>query len=161
MAAEIQITLDRDSQLFAAAELSEALTKMALRHVFIGGFALAALGSTRRATDIDIVAQPTQGTWRSNDYVSAVRLMDAWLFYGAGRGAVYIHIGWLTQTCATTLVISSRHHNPNIKFPKLNLWATYVPTDIMIDIKPEQILEYLRPQLAVRNLYFAESGLKF
>ena len=26
------------------------------------------------------VAPPTQGTWRSNDYVSAFRLVDAWLF---------------------------------------------------------------------------------
>ena len=31
------------------------------------------------------VAPPTQDTWRSNDYVSAVRLVDAWLFYGVGR----------------------------------------------------------------------------
>lgn len=44
MVAEIHITLDRDLQLFAAVEFSEALTKMALRHAFIGGFALAALG---------------------------------------------------------------------------------------------------------------------
>lgn len=85
MTAQIQISLDRDSQLFAAVELSEALTKMALRHAFIGGFALATLGSTRRTTDIDI----------------------------------------------------------------------------MVDIEPGQILEYLRPQLAVRNHHFAESGLKF
>ena len=39
-----------------------------------------------------IVAPPTQGTWHSNDYVSAVRLVDAWFFYGVGGGAVYIHI---------------------------------------------------------------------
>ena len=55
----------------------------------------------------DIVAPPTQGTWRSNDYVNALRLVDAWLFfYGVGGGAVYIHIGWSTQTCATTLAIT-------------------------------------------------------
>ena len=28
-----------------------------------------------------LVAPPTQGTWRSNDYVSAVRLVDGWLYY--------------------------------------------------------------------------------
>ena len=38
------------------------------------------------------VAPPNQSTWRSNDYVSAVRLVDALLFYGVGGGAVYIHI---------------------------------------------------------------------
>ena len=31
------------------------------------------------------VAPPTQGTWRSNDYVSAFRLVDVVLFYGVGR----------------------------------------------------------------------------
>lgn len=85
MTVQIQITLDRDLQLFAAIELSETLTKMELRHAFIGGSALAALGSTRRTTDIDI----------------------------------------------------------------------------MIDIEPGQILEYLRPQLAIRNHRFAETRLKF
>ena len=39
------------------------------------------------------VAPPTQGTWRSNDYVSAVRLVDYGWFYGGVGGAVYIHIG--------------------------------------------------------------------
>ena len=33
--------------------------------------------------------------------------MDAWLFiYGVDGRAVYIHIEWLTQTCATTLAIT-------------------------------------------------------
>lgn len=44
MTAQLQITIDRDLQLFAAIELSEALTKMELRHAFIGGFALAPWG---------------------------------------------------------------------------------------------------------------------
>ncbi len=52
------------------------------------------------------VAPPTQGTWRSDDYVSAFRLVDAWLFLNWVGGAVYVHIGWSTQTCATTLVIT-------------------------------------------------------
>ena len=53
------------------------------------------------------VAPLTLGTWRSDDYVNALRLVDAWLFiYGAGSGAIYIHIGWLTQTCVTMLVIT-------------------------------------------------------
>ena len=38
------------------------------------------------------MAPPTQGTWRSNDYVSAVRLVDSSILYGVGGGAVYIHI---------------------------------------------------------------------
>ena len=39
------------------------------------------------------VAPPTQGTWRSNDYVSAVRLVDAWLFYGVGRWTIIYILG--------------------------------------------------------------------
>lgn len=39
MTAQIQITLVRDLQLFAATELSDALTNMALRHALIGEFA--------------------------------------------------------------------------------------------------------------------------
>lgn len=62
------------------------------------------------------VAPPTQGTC-SNDYVSAFRLVDAWLFYGVGRWTDYIHMGRLTQTCATALVITSQHHILNITFP--------------------------------------------
>ena len=27
------------------------------------------------------VAPPTQGTWRSNDYVNALRLVDGWFLY--------------------------------------------------------------------------------
>ena len=36
------------------------------------------------------MAPPTQGTWRSNDYVNAVRLVDDFIFYGVGRWAEYI-----------------------------------------------------------------------
>ena len=28
------------------------------------------------------LAPPTQGTWRSNDYVNALRLVDGWLSMG-------------------------------------------------------------------------------
>ena len=71
------------------------------------------------------VAPPTQGTWRSDDYVSAFRLVDI----GSsklGGGAVYVHIGWSTQTCATTAASShsrvitptsqTEHHILNITF---------------------------------------------
>ena len=39
------------------------------------------------------VAPLTQGTWRSNDYVSAFRLVDIRWFHGGVGRAVYIHIG--------------------------------------------------------------------
>ena len=69
------------------------------------------------------VAPPTQGTWRSNDYVNAVRLVDYGFFYGVGRGAVYIHIGWSThmRDHARHHIPSSQsqHNIPNITFPTL------------------------------------------
>lgn len=34
----------------------------------------------------------TQGTWRSNYYVSLFRLIDTWLFYGVNGKAIYIYI---------------------------------------------------------------------
>lgn len=42
------------------------------------------------------MAPPTQGTWRNNDYVSVVKLVNALFFYEAGGRAVYIYIlgGW-------------------------------------------------------------------
>ena len=50
-------------------------------------------------------------------------LLGWWIFcfYGVGRWADYIHMEWLTQTCATTLVITIpssqiQHHIPNITF---------------------------------------------
>ena len=44
-----------------------------------------------------IVAPPTQGTWRSNDYVNALRLVDGWLIYGVG-GRQNIYGTWLANT---------------------------------------------------------------
>ena len=60
------------------------------------------------------VAPPTQGTWRSNDYVSAVRLVDAWLFYEVGRGAVIYILGGRHKHARPRLSSQSRHHKPNI-----------------------------------------------
>ena len=67
-----------------------------------------------------IVAPPTQGTWRSNDYVSAFRLVDASFFYGVGGGAVYIHIlGGRHKRARPRLPSYSHHiHYPNITFPR-------------------------------------------
>ena len=60
-----------------------------------------------KKTNIIILAPPTKGIWHSNDYVNALRLVDYGLiFYRAGNGAVYIHIRWLTQICATILAIT-------------------------------------------------------
>ncbi len=55
MTRQIQITSELNLQLYAAIQLSETLTKMDIRHAFIGGFALAALGSMRTTHDIDIL----------------------------------------------------------------------------------------------------------
>ncbi len=46
-------------------------------------------------------------------------LVDACFFYGVGRWADYIHMGWLTRTCVTTLVITfptshSQYHIPTL-----------------------------------------------
>ncbi len=82
-------------------------------------------GCLVKAAGVGCVAPPTQGTWRSDDYVSAFRLVDAWLFLNWVGGAVYVHIGWSTQTCATTLIITFpistshscvplSHRSPNI-----------------------------------------------
>ena len=65
---------------------------------------------------------PTQGTWRSNDYVSAVRwwMLDSILLWSGWWSCSYTHIRWSTQTCATTLAITSpshSHHILNITFP--------------------------------------------
>ena len=40
------------------------------------------------------VAPPTQGTWRSNDYVSAVRLVDACSMEWVGELIIYIWSDW-------------------------------------------------------------------
>ena len=39
------------------------------------------------------VALPTLGTWRNDDYVSALRLVDDCSFYKMGGRVVYINIG--------------------------------------------------------------------
>ena len=65
------------------------------------------------------VAPPTQTTWRSNDYVSAFRLVDAW-FSIEWMVELFIYtFRWSIQMCATTLAIISLshfHHIPNITF---------------------------------------------
>ena len=43
------------------------------------------------------MAPPTQGTWRSNDYVNALRLMDGYFFYGVS-GRQNIYGTWITNT---------------------------------------------------------------
>ncbi len=64
------------------------------------------------------MALSTQGTWRNNDYINAVRLVDAWFFYGVGGGAVYIHIlGGRHKYARPHLPSHPHHHIPNITFP--------------------------------------------
>ena len=53
---------------------SKKWQKVCLEHLPIF-FNLAGLFGNN-AIQFDAVAPPTQGTWRSNDYVSAVRLVD-------------------------------------------------------------------------------------
>ena len=60
------------------------------------------------------VAPPTQGTWRSDDYVSAFRLVDAWLFYGVGRWTIIYILGGRHKHVRP---FSPSH--PNITFPLL------------------------------------------
>ena len=70
------------------------------------------------------VAPPTQGTWRSNDYVNALRLVNGFLILWTGRVfysyMVDQHKCRSSQTCAPAAVPSHSHyHIPNITFPLL------------------------------------------
>ncbi len=85
------------------------------------------------------VAPPTQGTWRSNDYVSAFRLVDALFFYGAGGGAVYIHILGDRHKRAQPCLTSHPHHIP-ITFPISHFPTLYVATITFCD--KEYLLYY-------------------
>ena len=56
-----------------------------------------------------IVAPPTQGTWRSDDYVNAFRLVDYWLLLDSMKWAerVLYSLHDCDRAC-------SHHHKPNI-----------------------------------------------
>ncbi len=59
------------------------------------------------------VAPPTQGTWRSNDYVSAVRFVDYWLsMEWVGEMIIYIWSDW-HKHARPRLSSHSQHHIPN------------------------------------------------
>ena len=55
------------------------LSVMRSHHISIGSS--LELSNCILGTKIPSVAPPTQGTWRSNDYVNALRLVDAWLLF--------------------------------------------------------------------------------
>ncbi len=69
------------------------------------------------------MAPPTQGTWRSNDYISAFRLVDACSIEWVVELFIYT-FRWSIQICATTLVITSQYHI------LINITFTYVATHI-------------------------------
>ena len=74
---------------------------------FVDDLGFIASGSSVK----EIVVPPTQGTWRSNDYVSAVRLVDA-CFYGVGRWTIIYILGGRYKHVRP---LSPSH--PNITFP--------------------------------------------
>ncbi len=80
------------------------------------------------------MAPPTQGTWRSNDYVSAVRLVDTCSMEWVVELFIYT-FRWSTQTCATTLAITSQNHiSINITFTYVTKIATRLySTDFILD----------------------------
>ena len=72
------------------------------------------------------VAPPTQGTWRSNDYVNALRLVDGYSFYGVS-GRQNIYGTWLTNTTVgyhkharPPCSIVFRYHIPTSHFQQYN-----------------------------------------
>ena len=101
------------------------------------------------------VAPPTQGTWRSKDYVNAVRLVDAWFSMKWVVELFIYTFRWSTQTCATTLAITSpshSHHIPNITFP-----ATYVATmSVSVHCVGSFSCKALNRDLAMVSLDFVE-----
>ncbi len=87
------------------------------------------------------MAPPTQGTWRSDDYVGVFRLVDAWFSIKWVVKLLIYTFRWSTQTCATMLAITSpshSHHISNITFPDYLLSDTGLEKPRRIFVKPFQ-----------------------
>ena len=80
------------------------------------------------------MALPTQGTWRSNDYVNAPRLVDGFHCLWSEQKIEYIwymvnqHKCWLSQTCVAPAILSYSVitfscYTPDILYP-----ANYILT---------------------------------